>query len=557
MDALDQIELADQLGFDYLWEVEHHFLEEYSHSSAPEVFLAAASQRTRNIRLGHGIIHLQNAVNAPARVAERIATLDLLSGGRVDFGGGEGSSQAELGGFGVPREHKRAVYEENLEVITRMLVEEPFQGHAGDWLDLPPRNVVPKPKQKPHPPLWVACSRRDTIEYAARRGLGALSFSFVEPEDAKPWVDAYYDIFERECVPAGFDVNPNLAVVLPFMCHTDEATAIERGIDGAHFFGYSLAHYYVFGDHRPAQTSIHEEFQRYRQKRGFARDLIRPGANELSVRVIQGTTGSLRGAVGTPEQLADLCRRYEAAGVDQIILCGQCGHNQHEHICEALELFGKQVMPEFKERCETREQLKRERLAPARERALARRPRRTSPGPDEYAIRVDGEPKPAPNAKPRRKPRQRTRSPLEVLRDRQQRQARKLFGEVVKRMNDQSIEQWVGSDTGLALLFKAMELSYRPTREAPREETLQFELQANGHGTKIWKVQVRNGKLRASSGPADKPDATVKTSVVSFFRMAAGELDSGKALMDGKVRFRGDSNTATRILEATGQTSYY
>src|ERR671933_2838869 len=105
--ALDQVELADRAGFDYVWEVEHHFLEEYSHSSAPEVFLAAASQRTRRIRLGHGIVQLPPAVNHPARVAERVATLDLVSGGRVEFGTGESSSAAELGGFLVEREQKR------------------------------------------------------------------------------------------------------------------------------------------------------------------------------------------------------------------------------------------------------------------------------------------------------------------------------------------------------------------------------------------------------------------------------------------------------------------
>src|SRR5204863_8704349 len=106
-DALEQVELADRLGIDAVWEVEHHFLEEYSHSSAPEVFLAAASQRTARIRLGHGIVQLPPAVNHPARIAERIATLDLVSGGRVDLGTGEGSSQVELGGFGVPRADKR------------------------------------------------------------------------------------------------------------------------------------------------------------------------------------------------------------------------------------------------------------------------------------------------------------------------------------------------------------------------------------------------------------------------------------------------------------------
>src|SRR6266511_3142165 len=155
-DALEQVELADRLGIDYLWLVEHHFLEDYSHSSAPEVFLAAASQRTSRVRLGHGIVQLPPAYNHPARVAERIATLDLLSDGRVEFGTGESSSEAELGGFGIAREDKRAQWGEALEVVTRMLVEEPFAGHQGKFIEVPPRNVVPKPLQRPHPPLWVA-----------------------------------------------------------------------------------------------------------------------------------------------------------------------------------------------------------------------------------------------------------------------------------------------------------------------------------------------------------------------------------------------------------------
>src|SRR3974377_727714 len=148
-DALDQVELADRLGIDYAWEVEHHFLEEYSHSSAPEVFLAAASQRTRRIRLGHGIVQLPVGFNPPARVAERIATLDLGSDGRVDFGTGEASSEAELGGFHVDRATKRAQWEGALDVVTRPLVEEPFAGHSGQFIDIPPRNLVPKPRQRP------------------------------------------------------------------------------------------------------------------------------------------------------------------------------------------------------------------------------------------------------------------------------------------------------------------------------------------------------------------------------------------------------------------------
>ncbi len=132
--ALDQVELADKVGIDYVWLVEHHFLEEYAHSSAPEIFLAGCSQRTKQIRLGHGIVALPTPYNHPARVAERISTLDLISNGRVEFGTGETSADSELFAFHVPREEKQAMWLESLEVVTRMLVEEPFKGHEGKYL---------------------------------------------------------------------------------------------------------------------------------------------------------------------------------------------------------------------------------------------------------------------------------------------------------------------------------------------------------------------------------------------------------------------------------------
>jgi alkanesulfonate monooxygenase SsuD/methylene tetrahydromethanopterin reductase-like flavin-dependent oxidoreductase (luciferase family) len=373
-DALDQVELADRLGIDYVWEVEHHFLEEYSHSSAPEVFLAACSQRTRNIRLGHGIVQLPIEYNHTARVAERIATLDLISDGRVDFGTGESSAEAELGGFGVDRATKRAQWSEHLDAVTRMFVEEPFAGWSGKHLEMPARNVVPKPLQKPHPPVWLACSRHETIHLAAEKGIGALSFAFVEPSEAKQYVDDYYRILESEqCVPGGFAVNPNVAIVLPFMCHADEETAIDRGLDGAHFFGYSLAYYYLFGNHAPGVSSIWDDFQKNRSKFGFDRRIAAQTGQPLGAKLLEEGFGSLRGAIGTPDQIRTLLREYEAAGVDQVIFMSQTGRNRHEHICDSLELFANDVMPEFHDRDEEHAKRKAERLAPAIERALARR----------------------------------------------------------------------------------------------------------------------------------------------------------------------------------------
>src|SRR5215472_5907238 len=179
-DALEQVELADRLGYDHVWEVEHHFLEEYSHSSAPEIFLAAASQRTRQIRLSHGIVLMPPAYNPPARIAERIATLDIVSGGRVDFGTGESASRSELEGFGIDPAERRAMWRETVEQVANMLAMDPYPGFQGKYFSMPPRNVVPKPVQKPHPPLWVACSNRETIHLAAQLGIGALTFTFID-----------------------------------------------------------------------------------------------------------------------------------------------------------------------------------------------------------------------------------------------------------------------------------------------------------------------------------------------------------------------------------------
>jgi alkanesulfonate monooxygenase SsuD/methylene tetrahydromethanopterin reductase-like flavin-dependent oxidoreductase (luciferase family) len=374
-DALEQITLADRLGFDYVWEVEHHFLEEYSHSSAPEVFLAAASQRTSRIRLGHGIVQLPPGFNHPARVAERAATLDLLSHGRVDLGTGEASSEMELGGFGVDRATKRDQWAEALEVVARMMGETPFAGHHGPYLDIPIRNVVPKPLQRPHPPLWVACSRRETILLAAEKGLGALSFSFTEAEEARQWVDDYEAIIASEaCVPAGLQVNPKVACVLPLMVHHDEEEAIERGLDGCHFFGYSLAYYYVFGAHHPGVDDVWADFEANRARFGFDRRIASRTGGPLGAQLVEEGLGALRGAIGTPEQVRDLVARYEEAGVDQLIFISQAGRNRHDHICESLELFASEVMPEFKARAPRVEAERATRLQPAIDKALARRP---------------------------------------------------------------------------------------------------------------------------------------------------------------------------------------
>src|SRR3954454_11079159 len=381
-DALDQVELADKLGIDYVWEVEHHFLEEYSHSSAPEVFLAAVSQRTSRIRLGHGIVQLPQNFNHTARVAERIATLDLLSDGRVDFGTGEASSETELGGFLIDRETKRAQWEEGLDAATRMMVETPFTGHSGSYVTMPPRNVVPKPLQKPHPPVWVACSRRETIHLAAQKGIGALTFAFINPEEATHWVSDYYATLAEECVPIGDAVNPNVAAVTTFMCAPTEEEALARGVEGGNFFGYSLAHYYVFGRHTPAQTDVWAEYERQRADQGFSPEAVFAAANNndrLGAKVVEQGRSGLRGAIGTPDQIREYLRRFEDVGVDQVVFVSQAGKNRHEDIMSSLELFGREVLPEFKERDEKAQQDKTRRLEPVLDTVMARKPAEDHP----------------------------------------------------------------------------------------------------------------------------------------------------------------------------------
>lgn len=528
-DALDQIEIADRVGFDYVWEVEHHFLEEYSHSAAPEVFLAAASQRTANIRLGHGIVQAPAPVNHPARVAERVATLDLVSGGRVDFGTGEASSAAELGGFGVERESKRDMWQDSLDAITRMFVEEPFAGWSSPYLRMPPRNVIPKTVQKPHPPLWVACSRRETIHLAARNGIGALSFAFVHPEDAAKWSRDYYRLLgSAECVPAGFSVNANLAVVLPMMCHEDPEVARERGALGAGFFAYALAHYYGPSKHVPGHGSIWDDFVRDRPKLG-ARG-----------------TDPLAGALGSPQQLVELVRRYEEAGVDQMIFVLQAGPNQHEHICESLELFGKKVLPAFVHDREERERAKAERLAPAVEAALARRaPARTPATP--YQIDEEAE-----VARIRRRQAVRPGDVLAAARKRARRGGQELLARFVDGRGDADLDRWFGPGQQ-RVLFALMARSFEPAKASGFQGGVEFRLEPAA----TWTITVRGDRARVSHGPAGEPAIVLAMPAADLLRILAGTANPASLLMSGRLRITGDITLASRVAEMFGGTSPY
>jgi alkanesulfonate monooxygenase SsuD/methylene tetrahydromethanopterin reductase-like flavin-dependent oxidoreductase (luciferase family) len=368
--ALEQAVLSDQCGYDYVWATEHHFLEEYAHSSAPEVFLAAVSQRTKNIRIGHGIVQTPPHINHPARIAERIATLDLLSDGRVEFGTGAGATETELGGFLVPQAEKKNMQLEGMRVAVRMMVESPFTGYDGQFVKVPARNVVPKPLQKPHPPLWMACSRRESIIQAAKLGMGALTFSFVSPEEARQWVKDYYDVIENECEPLGYAVNPNFAVAAPFLCDRDQKRVDQIGAESYGFFLYGLGHYSFFGEHRPAVTDIWEEYKNHPKE--FA-----------------PPEGRTQDCVGTPAMLRERLRDFEQAGIDQVLCISQAGKIPHDLLCSSIQLFSNEVLPEFKERDLANATKQSERRARINEKAMARKPKVESPKA-EIVIRAAG-----------------------------------------------------------------------------------------------------------------------------------------------------------------------
>ena len=412
-DALDQVELADRLGIDYVWEVEHHFLEEYSHSSAPEVFLAAASQRTSRIRLGHGIVQLPQGFNHSARVAERIATLDLLSDGRVDFGTGESSSEAELGGFNVDRATKRDEWDEALDAVTRMFVEEPFAGYDGRFLaDAAAQRraqadaeAAPAPLGRMQPagddPPRRAEGHRRALVLVHRTGRGAGNGSTTTTAPSR----------REECVPGGFAVNPQPRMVMPLMCHEDEETAIDRGLDGGHFFGYSLLHYYVV---RAAPARADEHLGRVPEEplavRLRPRRSHRGPASRSAPDRCRRVSARCAGPSARPTRSATLLRGYEEAGVDQVIFVSQAGNNRHEHICESMELFAREVMPEFHDSEEARREGQaraprpRDRVGPratgtrpARARGLRGRRRHAGVTPDSSGGNCpDFHPRPAP-----------------------------------------------------------------------------------------------------------------------------------------------------------------
>lgn len=333
LEAIDQIKLAEQVGFDYVWCVEHHFLGEFSISSAPEVFLAAVSQHTSRIRIGHGVVLLPFGYNHPIRVAERAATLDIISNGRLEFGTGRSATFFEMEPFGVDPEKTRDEWDEAVHMIPKMWTQDEFSWDS-ERMHIPTRNVFPKPLQKPHPPIWMAGTQPASASFAAERGVGFLHFSYGDPEALDEKVQTYREGIDR-ARPAGAFVNDQFAGFTLMHCGRDDADALARGGPGAEWYVRATNMLYAIWAGSGSQS-----YKWYAEQ--FAK-----GKAGTDVNIAQMRDDGIM-CVGGADTCAQIARHYESQGIDQLIFLVQAGATRHDAIMDSLRRFGDKVVPQFR-----------------------------------------------------------------------------------------------------------------------------------------------------------------------------------------------------------------
>jgi alkanesulfonate monooxygenase SsuD/methylene tetrahydromethanopterin reductase-like flavin-dependent oxidoreductase (luciferase family) len=331
-EALAQIELADRIGIDYVWEVEHHFLEEYSHSSAPEVFYGAVSQRTKNIRIAHGVRLLPFNFNNPIKVAEQAAVLDILSNGRMELGTGRSTTAQELDGFSVDYDRTRQEVREALDVVVKAWTDDILE-YNGKLIKVPARRVVPKPIQKPHPPMWMACVAPDSYQMAGDRGMGVLSFS-LNFEQVQKSIEAYHKSFATRTDQVG--KVPNEAFAGLVICHVAENKEEEAiGIEGARWFMHNVAKLF-----EPLMTK--NKLYSYEYLRNLmAMDMDPKDTPDAKLKEHHMVV------VGNPDEVNRKLETFERSGIDQVIMFKQAGRIPHQNIMKSLRLISKHVLPHF------------------------------------------------------------------------------------------------------------------------------------------------------------------------------------------------------------------
>jgi len=336
-EALEQIELADKLGFSTVWMVEHHFRVERSHCSAPEVFLGAASQRTKNIRMGHGVALLPKPFNHPVRLAERAAALDILSNGRVEFGTGR-STLFEQDGFCVDVKESVAQWEEALAMIPKMWTEEKFS-HKGKYWEVHERGIVPQPMQDPHPPLWTAATSDERQLRAGELGIGTLGLTLFQSLEACAGRIKLYRKGLENVKPVGKFVNNRFAAYTNVHCAETQQKCKDNGIyECLSWFYQHLAKSTL--EWEGALWSEKDRAQRFPGMEKWARGDFNLDDFNAQDQIL----------IGDPDQLIRKMEHYEEIGVDQLICYMQFGGLKHEHVMKSIELIGKHVIPHFAER---------------------------------------------------------------------------------------------------------------------------------------------------------------------------------------------------------------
>lgn len=334
-EALEQIKLADELGFRAAWFTEHHFLDRFSFSSAPEVFFGYLAAQTKQIRLGHSIVLLPFQINHPIRVAERVAVLDIISNGRVEFGGGRAISEGELSAFNVDPDVTRPQWLESLKMLPKMWTEEVFSWES-ELITIPERQILPKPVQKPHPPMSVACTQPSSIEIAADNGLGVLGFGIGQGQSDE-YVRTYRERI-KNAKPVGSFVNNRFAIFMSAMCAETDAEAI--ALRGPDFSTYNEAVRQLFTPWVDGKSPASYQWFMDYWKENYK--MVR----ETKMEDIVAAGGAV---IGSPETCLNVLNYLADAGVDEVLLFMQSYTTPHDAIMRSLRLLAEEVMPKLKE----------------------------------------------------------------------------------------------------------------------------------------------------------------------------------------------------------------
>ncbi|RFU39830.1 LLM class flavin-dependent oxidoreductase [Actinomadura logoneensis] len=325
--VMEQVVLADQLGYDTAWFVEHHFTRGFSHSSAPDLVLAGISQRTERIHLGLGVVLLP--FQSPIRIAERVATLDVISGGRVEFGTGRGASPLEYQAFQRPFERSRELWEEHLEAVLAIWEADgrPVT-RSGEFFEVPDVGVYPRPVQDPHPPVWVASTSLDGYLAAARQGFNLLGMTMLKGLD-----DVAEDIAKyKQCLAdSGFDPDSRrVALMIPWYVAPTQQEAVDTAADAVLWYLRRQINLVAPPGYTDARHATHRVLGQ--QAVGMPPDEAMGVLREQTMVVIDDVEGS-RKAV----------EAIEAAGATDLILQAQVGGLAHEHVCNSMKLFMQEV----------------------------------------------------------------------------------------------------------------------------------------------------------------------------------------------------------------------